>query len=405
MPCSQVSSWVACDLDLLTACEDHRAVALNGLFWQNKSNTGAGHLLRRQYDLAKLCSPEGKDIIREAIDAADAVPWEVGVNDHASILEQFSHDVLSRHFAVKWEGPRSSYISDEVWSLRERRNRFKSRTRFWKEGRGTALLKTGFAKLSGRECVLDWYKIDFLYDLFAAAVRFSTGRIKSNICADKQQLLRSLVNGPDGGSLQQIQKAIKRCGLGRRAKCKGGKPVPILLDAHGQPISKREDLDAHWLHHFGEMEAGCTVSFPEFVLTTADKYRPPDLIDIDWTILPTFQEVETQFRQVRCGAASGLDGLPPEFLKAAPQALTRLFDPLMVKAALCLVQPVQWRGGILFEAYKNSGSPALSESYRSLFVSSVPGKCSHRILRNKAADVVEEVLDPLHCGGGERGGL
>ena len=102
---------------------------------------------------------------------------------------------------------------------------------------------------------------------------------------------------------------------------------------------------------------------------------------------------------MRCGAASGLDGLPPEFFKAAPQALTKLFHPLMVKAALCLVQPVQWRGGILFEAYKHSGSPALSESYRSLFVSSVPAKCYHRILRNKAANVVEDVLDPLHCGG------
>ena len=273
LPCSDVRSWVASDLDLLTAHEDHRAVAFSGLFWQDKSNKGAGHLWRRQYDLAKLCSIEGKEILRDAIAAAEPVPWEVGVNAHASILEQISHAVLDRHFAVKRAGPRSSYISDEVWNLRERRNNLKLRTRFWKEGRGTALLKVGFAKISGRECVLDWCKIDLLYDLFAAAVRFSTGRIKSSICADKQHLLKNIVNGSDGGSLQQIQKAIKRCGLGRRVRSKGDRPVPILLDAHGQPISSREDLDAHWLHHFGEMEAGCTISFPEFVLTAGDCRR------------------------------------------------------------------------------------------------------------------------------------
>ena len=398
LPCSHVHSWVACDLDLLTAQEDHRAVAFSGVFWQDRSSKGAGHLWRGKYDLPKLGSPEGKELIRDAFAKTGSIPWEVGVNEHAFILEQVAHDVLDRHFASKRDGPRSSYISDEVWSLRERRNRLKSHTRFWKEGRSTALLKVGFAALSGRRCVLDWCKIDFLFDLFAAAVRFSTGRIKSSICADKQHLLKSLISGSEGGSLQRVQRAIKQCGLGSRAKSKGGRPIPILLDGQGQPISSRADLDAHWLQHFGEMEAGCTVSFHEFV-ETANTYQPPVDVDIDWTILPTFQEVEAQFRQVRCGAASGLDGLPPEVFKAAPQALAALFHPLMVKSALCLVQPVQWRGGILFEAYKNSGSPALSESYRSLFVSSVPGKCYHRILRNKAAGVVEEVMDPLHCGG------
>ena len=198
--------------------------------------------------------------------------------------------------------------------------------------------------------------------------------------------------------MQQIQKAIRRCGLGRRAGGRSGRPVPILLDEHGKPISNREDLDSHWLHHFGEMEAGCTISFQDFA-AAAVQYCPPTNIDIDIDIVPTFQEVEAQFRQVRCGAAAGLDGLPPELFRAAPQLLAKLFHPLMVKSSLCIAQPVQWRGGVLFEAYKNSGSPSLSENYRSLFVSSVAGKWFHRILRNKATDVVKDVLDPLHCGG------
>ena len=398
LPCSELASWVALDLDLLATNEDHYAVAVSGCFWLKVWDGNPGHLWRRQYNVTKLGSPKAKAILRSELEAVGPVPWRTEVNEHAAYLEQISHEILDRHFAIKANGPRSSYISDAVWQLREHRNRLKARTRFWKEGRGVALLKAGFARLAGRSCNLKWHKIGLLYDLFAAAIKFSTGRIKSCISADKQHLLQHIVQASANGSMQQIQKAIKRCGLGRRVKNQSGRPAPLLLDSEGRPVSNREALDDHWLQHFGQMEAGERISFQEFASIVAAPRNLPE-VTIDLRILPTFQEVERQFQQVRCGAASGLDGLPPELFKAAPQLLARLFHPLMVKSSLCLAQPVQWRGGVLFEAYKNSGSPSLSDSYRSLFVSSVPGKCFHRILRNKASTVIEAVLDPLHCGG------
>ena len=208
LPHSDLASWVALDFDLLTTNDDHSAVAVSGSFWLQSRGGHPGRLWRRQYNLPKLSSPEGREALRRSLEAVGSIPWSTEVNVHAAILERVSHDILNRHFALKHGGPRSSYISDEVWNLRERRNRLKSRTRFWKEGRATALLKVGLAGLGGRTCALPWRKISILYDLFAAAIRFSTGHIKARIREDKQSLLHNIVGDNAGGSLQQIQKAI-----------------------------------------------------------------------------------------------------------------------------------------------------------------------------------------------------
>ena len=393
-----ISAWSATDLDLLNQAEDHFAVALHGKFVDSCSGVGAGHLLRRKYDVARMQTCEGKALLRESLAGLNVVPWDVDVNAHAASLEQATHSVLRRHFPVKAGGPRSAYISDAVWRVRDRRNCLKAVTRFWKEGYKSTLLQEGFNRLARRGRSAWWQKVDLLYQLFAASINLSTDWIKRQIRRDKSELLKGIAGGSQGKSIQDIQKALRRCGLGRRGSFKQGRPVPFILDSQGCAISSREGLDRHWLEHFAQMEAGCCVSIESFG-AMVHNFSPPRDVSVDLGLIPSFIDVEDQFRQVRGGAASGLDGLPPEVFKAAPQHMARLFHPLMVKAAWNLVQPVQWRGGVLFEAYKHSGTPTAVENYRSLFVSSVPGKCYHRILRNKAAGIVEDTLGPLHCGG------
>ena len=395
---SQLSTWVASDLDLLNLSEDHSAIALQGIFVDSRSSPQPAHLLRRRYDTAKMQTPAGKVILRDSLAGLWVAPWGADVNLHAAALEEATHAVLQKHFAVHHGGPRSAYISDYVWQVRGRRNHLKTVTRFWKEGHKTALLREGFNRLAQRGRSTWWKQVDLFYHLFAAAVRTSTEWIKRHIRKDKLTLLRNIADGGGGHTVQDIQRALRRCGLGRKFVGRHGRPLPLLLDEQGQAVSSRDALDGLWLRHFACMEAGRCVDVHSFG-TMVQRLTPPVNIRVDFDLLPSFIDVEDQFRRVRCGAASGLDGLPPEVFKAAPQHMARLFHPLMVKAALNLIQPVQWRGGILFEAYKRSGSPASVESYRSLFVSSVPGKCYHRILRNRAAGLVEDTLGSLHCGG------
>ena len=354
-----VRSWTDTDFDLLTATDDHDAVAISGHFWICRTSSGHDTLLRRRYDVSRLTSPEGRECLSDALREIAGVPWSVDVNSHAAYIEQAAHDILKKHFAIPRDGLRSTYISEAVWDKRARRNLLKARTRFWKDGHRTVLLREGLSRLAGGVHASGWWaKVDLLYHIFAAAIRYSTEWIKRQIRTDKRALLQRIVEGSDGFSTVAIQKALKRCGLGRRTTGKGGRPIPLLLDKEGQPIVSRQDLDRHWLEHFGNMEAGHSVDVGQF-RRMVDSFKPVHDVAIDLSLVPSFLDVELQFRRVRCGAAAGLDGLPPELFKAAPQEMARLFHPLMTKAALHIAQPIQWRGGGSFRGLQTKRIPLL----------------------------------------------
>ena len=59
---------------------------------------------------------------------------------------------------------------------------------------------------------------------------------------------------------------------------------------------------------------------------------------------------------------------------------------------MLLCQPLHWRGGILQGAWKGAGTKADVANYRSLFISSLPGKSFHRLLRERAGAVMKEAL-------------
>ena len=68
----------------------------------------------------------------------------------------------------------------------------------------------------------------------------------------------------------------------------------------------------------------------------------------------------------------------------------------VVKSLLLGRQPLQWRGGVLFEMYKQSGAQCEAASHRS--ISSFIAKALRRVMRNKVAEETEAFLHPLHCG-------
>ena len=63
---------------------------------------------------------------------------------------------------------------------------------------------------------------------------------------------------------------------------------------------------------------------------------------------------------------------------------------------------MQWRGGILYAAYKGKGSIADPENHRSLYVSSILGKAYHRLLRDQNQGALQGALHELHLGSRRR---
>ena len=84
--------------------------------------------------------------------------------------------------------------------------------------------------------------------------------------------------------------------------------------------------------------------------------------------------------------------------RASPSAAAKVLWPLFAKAAAHISQPVQWRGGLLYEVYKQSGCGSDPQAYRSLFVSSAVGKSYHKIFRTKQQDKLGNVFHSFHMG-------
>ena len=240
-------------------------------------------------------------------------------------------------------------------------------------------------------------KQSLLYDLVAAAVKVTTLRIRKVIAEAKNRFLRTLTaNGPQ--DVASILQRAKKAGVGARTRQCVQRELPKLLDpTTGLPTPSAAERDQVWLQYFGDQEAGNLLTTRQFIRETVvsrDEVRD----DWEWKYLPSIVEIEQVLRTTPKGKSAGLDGIPSDVLSASPSDFAGMIQPLYVKALVRGRQPIQWRGGVLFEAFKGSGAQCDTASHRSLYISSFVGKTLHRVMRTKVREQIDSFLHPLHCG-------
>ncbi|CAE7940187.1 unnamed protein product, partial [Symbiodinium sp. KB8] len=325
--------------------------------------------------------------------------WDVSPDQHCHALEQFLHKELTAHFAVPPKNRRATYIPDSVWQLREKKVSFKRRVRH-RASLWTALLCRAFHLWrTGQEYgVLALLgKQRLLYELSSAAIRFITAMIKRSITAAKNTFLQG-VAGEDHQGATKILQRVKQAGMGGRSSRPISRPLPLLLHPEdGSVLTTRVQRDAVWMLHFGKQEQGQALPIESFIREAASSCLDAN---VEWSIdmLPSYSDIEQVLRDMPRNKAAGLDNIPGEVLKAAPAAAARFLFPLFIKSMLLQRQPLQWRGGILYEALKRSGLQSSVENYRSLFVSSYVAKTYHRVVRNKTQSYCRDELHPMHLG-------
>ena len=401
----RLKSWVEFDFDSASPNDDHWPVMvhLEGAI-QAARDTVTGHTLwRPSYDSERLMSTEGRAYFESKLSEYQHPPWQLDPSEHCQHLQDFLHGILQDGFAKSESRPRAPFIPDWVWGLREVKLRLKYQTRhraqFWQQMLPRAFLQWKEWTDYHVEALVS--KQGFLYKLAAAAVRFATARIRRGIVTGKADYLKGLASSA-GSRAGDIVAIAKKAGVGGRSAKAFLRPLPILLDKTGSPAKCKEDRDNIWLQHFGAQEFGTVLSTASFI--ALDSALPCVDEDLEWRVedLPSFFEVEAVLRAAPRGKAVGLDGLPGEALSACPTAMAKLVHPLMLKASLLLRQPLQWRGGLLNEMWKRSGSQASPDCYRSIFISSHLGKCYHKLLRERAVPTVAKALHGMHLGAKRR---
>ncbi|CAE7389529.1 unnamed protein product [Symbiodinium sp. CCMP2592] len=395
---TEVASQVLDSFDTLAPSVDHEAVMVDfsGVL---DGPPQRSQVWKPKYDVEKILTDAGRKAVEEAM--WDYVPprWEVHPTDHYEHFRQHVHCILRDNFALNAEDKRADYISDRVWAIRTTKLDLKRRARhrrgLWQDLADRAFLQWATG-VDHAVCLLIEKHL-LLYELVAAAIQFATSRLKQGIRQDKAHYLRNLAV-TNGTAFKDVATVAKKAGLGGRAARTPWRPMPTLKDSTGAAAATRQAKDAVWMEHFGRQECGHIIPTTELIRGDSTTIA----IDGDWewklSDVPTILELENALRRAPRRKAVGLDGIPGEFLLANPPATARALYALTAKAALRMCQPLHWRGGVLQECWKRSGSKENVDSYRSLYISSLPAKCVHRMLRDRAGQCIEEGLHSFQLG-------
>ena len=240
-------------------------------------------------------------------------------------------------------------------------------------------------------------KACLIYEVIACTVQFATARLRERIRAEKTAQLVFIGQSLGKCHPQEIMTRLRGLQLGRRKVKSWKRQLPGLLQEDGTVTRNRDDADQLWLRYFGSMEAGVVMPMQDFFEQEA-AVQPALDISMDAHLFPTLSEVEQTSRAVKPRKAAGLDQIPGDLLRIASRPLARLLTPLFFKSVARVRQPVQWRGGTLYSAWKGAGPTNATASYRSLFVSSAVGKAYHRLMRSKLSPIASGHFSACHYG-------
>ncbi|CAE7191431.1 unnamed protein product [Symbiodinium sp. CCMP2456] len=394
------SSWINHQFDNGSPNVDHYMlqVQCQGTFEDTREGQ---RLWRPRYDREKMATPEGRCALHAALSEYYVHPtWEMSVDQHCQRLQNFLAETLANTFPASSVERRASYIPDEVWHLRLTKNKFKARVRHRRQLWNDAVCRA-FRQWQRDEDydVAIAYLVEregFLYHLASAAINVATHRVKKILNVAKNDAMRKIATEGHQGVIQ-ILRRVKKAGFGGRRTQPTRRPLPALMNpTTDQPAVSRQERDDIWLRYFGDQEMGERMKVDKFI-TELVGCQKDDEYTWQCSDLPSLSLIEEVLRRTPRGKACGLDGIPSDLLSIAPTILATMLQPLYLKSMLTGAQPLQWRGGMLCEAFKNNGTHTIVENYRSLFISSFLGKSYHKTLRTLIGPEVEQLLHPLHC--------
>ncbi|CAE7293014.1 CFDP2 [Symbiodinium sp. CCMP2592] len=235
--------------------------------------------------------------------------------------------------------------------------------------------------------------------------------VRQAVKADRCRYLQRLADDVQHADLrdprhlyQCVRRAFPKAASAKRSRFT---PLPAVTLANGMLAATGAERAARWNSHFAAQECGTLVTPTAYCeqLTAATAVPPPSQPPVfDPRLLPSLDELERSVLQLKRGKAAGPDGVTSELLKLAVPTAARHLLPLFVKSLLTLREPVEFKGGALMTLAKKASAAFECDRYRSILLSSVPGKLLHKSLRKRIAPLLQhaghDLMGGVHPGVG-----
>ncbi len=206
------------------------------------------------------------------------------------------------------------------------------------------------------------------------------------------------------GDIQGIRDALKQL---KSRKPKQSKHVRVI-DKDGirsnslamEKVVFRDHFSAQLGGTCSSLEENIVADWIETVTANIENVDPADVIKC----LPGCSELASQFANTNPNRTFGEDTIPGIFLKKYPNLMATLYYPIVVKSCVRIRPPLQWRGGMLQELFKNKGSSADCECYRDILLGNISGKSVTKIIRKRVMPHARKICHHTQYGSGFNGG-
>ncbi|CAE7638887.1 CFDP2 [Symbiodinium sp. CCMP2592] len=400
---------------------DHLPVIIECSFARESSSRASAAFRRVACRPNDLDPTIDKQAFCHALSAAPPVDWSVNVDSHYCAF------VSNWTAAGRAQQPRStpkpqqSFLTAPTLAIIRRRKDTRIALRAAEKELHRRLLVAGFAAfthlhaasaLNTGSAAATWAWIRGANHNIALAWsrlhRLCT-EARQAVKADRCHYLQKLVSEVGQADLrdprhlyQCVRRAFPKAASAKRSRFT---PLPAVALADGTLAVTGAERAARWRSHFAAQEGGVDISPADYSAGFAvDAARSTAPAVFDPRLLPSLTELETSVLQLKRGKAAGPDGVTSELLKLAVPTAARQLLPLFVKSLLTVREPIEFKGGALMTLTKKAASAFECDRYRSILLSSVPGKLLHKSLRRRITPLLlqhsPDLMGGVHPGVG-----
>ena len=410
----ELASMVWTDFDHVHDVEDHQPVLLFCELMRKAARrwtAATGRAPRPKPDT----DPGQLQCFQYAVDALPKVAWQIDADMHYSAFVRSTLWRWSEFVAPKARRRCKPFVSDETMGIIEHRKHVRqalasasgtiSRTRllvgmfaFWLQWQRA---EPGALQVQYLEIVLR--RARHSVALLSGCLAGLRPTLRKAIRGDRALYLKRLADEVTGSSPQQpkqlfaaVYKAFPVVKSRRRS---GFCPLPAVLLEDGRRAKDLGERMQRWTEHFARQEGGCIISESEYDQTVqAQAPDPESAPTFDVRCVPTLLGIEQDMLRLRNGKAAGPDLITADLLKLNVPSNARRLLPIFTKTALACREPVIFKGGCLITLAKKAHASLNCADFRSILLSSVPGKLLHRSMRRQLLPALSEVALPLQAG-------
>ena len=243
-----VKTWVDFDFDMLNARDDHYALCLDLWQWRARAGHANVRCRKQRFDVDRLKDADVQARVVAKLETIALPSWDLDVNAHAAEFQEHVLRIFGEEIPWRNDRPRSRYLSDATWRLRQQKQNLRSKTANRRRDFRTIVLSLALecwrrASSSAVQYVQKLITKTFLlYEIAATAIQLATGRLKQRIRADKAQHLHELSESLGRRPPQDILAGMRRLQLGRRRLKTWRRQLPGIVRADGLMTKDRVDL-------------------------------------------------------------------------------------------------------------------------------------------------------------------